>query len=69
MKYHELLELYKKDKLSPSEKEQVEKDIERQEAISDYLFQMDSPEMEELSNLADFEEPKKMTARKNSCAL
>lgn len=38
MKYSEMVELYKKDKLSGEDKEQVEKDIERHEAISNYLY-------------------------------
>ena len=37
MKYRELIELYKKGKLD-DEKEMVENDIERHEAISEYLF-------------------------------
>lgn len=55
MKYRELLELYKKGSLSPEEKEQVENDIEKQEAISDYLFDMDDPDIGELSDLSDLE--------------
>lgn len=39
MTYHELIELYKKGKLSEEQKEIVEKDIERQEAISEFLFE------------------------------
>ena len=33
MKYHELLELYKKKKLGEEQREMVEQDIERHEAI------------------------------------
>lgn len=39
MKYHELLELYKKKKLGEEQREMVEQDIERHEAISEYLFE------------------------------
>lgn len=38
MTYHELIDLYKRGKLNEEQKETVEKDIERQEAISEYLF-------------------------------
>lgn len=39
MKYHELLELYKKNALNGELLERVKNDIERQEAISEYLFE------------------------------
>ena len=39
MKYHELLKLYKKKKLGEEQREMVEQDIERHEAISEYLFE------------------------------
>ncbi len=38
MKYREVLELYKKNELNEIQKQQVEDDIARQEAISEYLF-------------------------------
>ena len=38
MKYRELLNLYKNGQLDEDTKKQVEEDIERQDAISDYLF-------------------------------
>ena len=38
MKYKELLELYREGKLSKEEAEKVSYDIERQDAISEYLF-------------------------------
>ena len=41
MKYSELIELYKTGKLSEEEKKKVEYDIERQNAISEYLFEND----------------------------
>lgn len=47
MTYRELLELYKKNELEDTKKAQVEADIERQEAINDYLYeQAELPEIE-----------------------
>ena len=40
MKYHELLELYKKKQLGEEQREKVEQDIERHEAISEYKKKM-----------------------------
>lgn len=51
MKYHELIELYKKKELSEEEMHRVEKDIERQEAISEYLFDRDEAENEAIRGL------------------
>ena len=44
MRYHELIELYKKKELSEQERQRVEQDIERQEAISEYLFEREEQE-------------------------
>ena len=53
MKYRELIELYKKGKLDDEKKEMVENDIERHEAISEYLFsEGEIPEIKDL-NLED----------------
>ena len=41
MKYRELLELYDEKKLPEELQKKVEQDIERQEAISEYLFEKD----------------------------
>ncbi|MEE1219489.1 MAG: anti sigma factor C-terminal domain-containing protein [Ruminococcus sp.] len=41
MTYKELLNLYKNGELNEEQKNQVQADIERQEAISDYLFEND----------------------------
>lgn len=41
MRYRELLRLYEKKALSAQEMEQVAKDIERQDAISEYLYERD----------------------------
>lgn len=53
MKYRELMELYKSGKLSQEDKEKVEKDIERQQAISEYLF-----DAEEIPEFEGMEAPK-----------
>lgn len=45
MKYHELLELYKKKELSGEQQEMVEQDIERHEAISEYLFEKEEEDI------------------------
>ena len=41
MTYRELLELYKTGELELEQRKKVEKDIERQEAISDYLYEQE----------------------------
>ena len=41
MTYRELIELYKNNQLDGEQKEKVKKDIERQEAIGEYLFEME----------------------------
>lgn len=51
MTYRELIDLYKCGKLDKEQREQVEKDIERQEAISEYLF--DEGEIPGLEDLTD----------------
>ena len=49
MTYRELLELYKTGELELEQRKKVEKDIERQEAISDYLYeQEDIPELNDI---------------------
>ena len=45
MKYRELLELYKKKELGEEQREMVEQDIERHEAISEYLFEMEEADI------------------------
>ena len=45
MKYHELLELYKRKELSGEQQEMVEQDIERHEAISEYLFEKEEEDI------------------------
>ena len=47
MKYKELLELYKQGKLEAEQRGQVEQDIQRHEAISEYLFEEDPPGLDE----------------------
>ncbi len=49
MTYKELIELYKSGQLDSEQRDKVEKDIERQEAISEYLFENeDIPALEQL---------------------
>lgn len=48
MKYSELIELYKNGKLPEDTRQQVEQDIEKHQAISEYLF-----DTEEISDLDD----------------
>ncbi len=52
MTYRELIQLYKTGKLEEVQRQQVEADIERQEAISEYLF--DAEEIPELKDLTVF---------------
>lgn len=47
MGYRELLKLYDKKALSEQEMEQVSKDIEKQDAISEYLFERDGVSLSE----------------------
>lgn len=51
MTYREIIELYKNGKLDVEQRERVEKDIERQEAISEYLF--DKEEIPDLNELKE----------------
>lgn len=53
MTYRELLKLYKEGKLEESKTQEIENDIERQEAISEYLFEIEEPFSEE--NIVDSE--------------
>ena len=39
MKYKELLRLYKEGKLNEQQRQQIEQDIQRQDAISEYLYE------------------------------
>lgn len=59
MKYKELIELYKTGKLSEEEKKKVEDDIEKQNAISEYLFESDEILDLEDNDLLDNGEEKK----------
>lgn len=49
MKYKELLELYKQGKLEEEKRKKVEQDIEKHEAISDYLFEEEIPGFENIA--------------------
>lgn len=52
MKYRELLELYKKKQLNEEQAEQVKADIEKQEAIGDYLMEEEQRLEQELAGAA-----------------
>lgn len=56
MKYNELIELYKKNELPEQQQKQIEYDIERQEAIAEYLFEKDETAAFELADGTDFGE-------------
>ena len=56
MKYNELIELYKKNELPEQQQKQIEYDIERQEAIAEYLFEKDETAAFELSDDTNFGE-------------
>lgn len=53
MKYREILELYKKQQLDEKQAKQVEADIEKQEAISDYLMEEEERLERELTGAAE----------------
>ena len=61
MKYHELLELYKKKELGEEQREMVEQDIERHEAISEYLFEMEEADI--LQGPAEYPEGSEIKAK------
>ena len=50
MKYRKLLEQYQKNLLDEGKKKQIEEDIEKHEAISEYLYTKEEeiPELQEL---------------------
>ena len=54
MKYSEMIEKYKNAELDPEQAEKIEQDIERHEAISDYLAERE--DIPELSGLMDEQE-------------
>lgn len=45
MRYRELLELYRKKELGEQEREMVEQEIEKHEAISEYLFEREESDI------------------------
>ncbi|MDF2514018.1 MAG: hypothetical protein K0S04_3884 [Herbinix sp.] len=54
MTYRELLELYKRNELEEGKKTEVAAEIEKQEAISDYLYEKaEIPELEEALAVKD----------------
>lgn len=64
MTYGELLELYKQGKLEEKKRKEIEADIERQDAISNYLFQEDQiPELEIRGDYPETDGERDMEAR------
>jgi len=63
MKYHELLELYKKKELSEEQREMVEQDIERYEAISEYLFEKEEENILQDSGEIQYESGMQLTKK------
>ena len=59
MRYRELLELYKKGELAEQEAEKVRTDIERQEAITDYLLEVE--EVFDISLPEDFSQERALS--------
>lgn len=63
MTYRELLEQYKKNKLSEEQMKEIEQDIEKQEAISEYLIEWEDQDedyiVQEKQNILDNKESKK----------
>ena len=43
MTYREKLELYSQGKLDEQQKKEIEKELEKQEALTDYLFEQQIP--------------------------
>ena len=68
MKYHELLELYKKKELSEEQREMVEQDIERYEAISEYLFEKEEENILQDSGEIQYESGMQLTKKEKNAA-
>ena len=71
MTYRELLKLYKQGKLEDSTKKQIEAEIEKQDAISEFLYEEDEiPGLSDLENGQDYfddlNDKKQWTERQNS---
>lgn len=68
MKYHELLELYKKKQLGEEQREKVEQDIERHEAISEYLFEKEEEDILQDSGKLPEESDIQLTEKEKNAA-
>ena len=68
MKYHELLELYKKKQLGEEQREKVEQDIERHEAISEYLFEKEEEDILQDSEKLPEESDIQLTEKEKNAA-
>ena len=68
MKYHELLELYKKKQLGEEQRQKVEQDIERHEAISEYLFEKEEEDILQDSGKLPEESDIQLTEKEKNAA-
>lgn len=71
MTYRELLKLYKQGKLEDSTKKQIEAEIEKQDAISEFLYEEGAiPDFSDLESGQDYfddlNDKKQWTERQNS---
>ena len=71
MTYRELLKLYKQGKLEDSTKKQIEAEIEKQDAISEFLYEEGTiPDFSDLESGQDYfddlNDKKQWTERQNS---
>ena len=66
MTYRELLKLYQEGKLDEEQKQEVEQSVEKQEAISEYLYEKE--EIPGLEALHEEEAPDAMTKENNAGA-
>ena len=70
MKYRKLLEQYQKNLLDEGKKKQIEEDIEKHEAISEYLYTKEEeiPELQELLEETEASQEKGSGACIGSCS-
>lgn len=58
MTYKEIIKLYRTGHLDEEQKKQVEKDIERQSAIGEYLFDLDTEELMQVEKISEYDNEK-----------
>ena len=68
MRYNELLELYKKKELGEEQREMVERDLERHEAISEYLFEKEEENILQDSGEIQYESGMQLTKKEKNAA-